>query len=286
MPITLTQIGKSIEDEGKYYHSYLFKTAIASPGVAGKWVDCSQSTGIPKYNAYAGGATEATQLLGAGNAGIYPGANVTTSKYLQSWQAYYTGAAPVPSYLLLCDYLLFYPLIDCDDDTEQTMTNPIGLPRYVSGDGVHMMLVGTVAGTTNATITVTYTNSSGVAGKQSVSTYIIPASAGVICSNSDVSPANTISSTPFLPLADGDKGVRSVQSVQFASPAGGFCTLVLVRPLSSLQVYEASQPSEKTFGPEFLQFPEILSGAYLNLIANQGAAQVGQLRCEFLFCNQ
>jgi hypothetical protein len=286
MAITLTQIGKSIENEGKYYYSYFFKTAIVSPGVAGKWVDCSQSTGIPKYNAYAGGATEATQLFNSGNAGIFTGANNTTPKYLQRWQAYYTGTAPVPSYLTLCDYLMFYPLIDCDDDTQQDMTNPVSLPRYTDGNGVKMMLVGSVAGIANATVTVTYTNQAGVSGRQSVSTYIIPSATGVICSNSAIAAGNTVSATPFLPLADGDSGVRSVESVQFSTPAGGFCTLVLVKPLASLPVYEASVPSEKTFGPEFFQFPEIKPNAYLNLIAHQGAAQTGQLRCEFLFYNQ
>lgn len=285
MALTLSKIGSSIETEGKSYYSYLFKSAIASPGTAGRWVDCSQSTGTPKYNAYAGGATEATQLTGSGNAGIYSGANTLTPKYLARWQAYYTGTAPVPSYLKLLDYLLFYPLIDCDDDTEQLLSNPVGLPRYTSGDGVQMMLVGSVAGVANATVTVTYTNSAGVAGRISQSTYIIPAATGVICSNSAVG-ANTVSATPYLPLASGDKGVQSVQSVQFTTTAGGFCTLVLVKPLAGLQIYEASVPSEKTFGPEFLQMVEIKPGAYLNLIANQGAAQVGQLRCEFLFFNE
>ena len=41
-----------------------------------------------------------------------------------------------PDHVHLLDYLMFYPLIDLDDDVEQVMDNTVTLPRYDDGAGV------------------------------------------------------------------------------------------------------------------------------------------------------
>ncbi len=278
----VSEIG-SLYASGKFHYQTLVKTAIPSVGTINKWIDASMSTGIPKYNAWAGSSLAANQLFGEGNAGIFSGPNPSGSgkKYLHRWRALYSGTAPVPSHAMMCDYLLFYPLVDCDDDTEQVLENNVGLPRYTNSKELQMIMVGTVAGISNANVTVTYTNQDGVSGRTTTFRYITPSAAGVLTSSVSTSATTAC---PFIPLTGGDTGVRSVQSVQFLSPAGGFCTIAIVKPLCELGIPEASVWSERVFGSDTIETPpEIVNGAYLNLLLLQGAAQIGNMAAMFVF---
>lgn len=279
MPLTgLGAIGRSWAINGRFHYQTVWKPAIANPGAAGRFVDASLSSGTPKYNAYAGSQLEGTPMFGSANNGIFTGPDYPgRTKHLAVWNASYSGASqPIPSRIHLCDYVMFYPLIDCDDDTQQAFTNPVGLPRYTSGDGVQMFMVGVVTGVSNVQCTVNYINSTGQS-RSTTFTYVAPPSVGVIGSSGfNGSPA-------FIPLAQGCFGVRSVESVQFAAPAGGFATLVLAKPLVTLSLLETSVAAERTFGPEMMSLPVIEPGAYLNFILSQGANQVGTLRSELVF---
>ena len=263
-----------------YRHlSYVYKTAVAVPPAVGRWVDASISSGIPKYNAYAGSQYVMTPLVGLGNDGIYTGIPAPTDrqKLIVQIGGLLTGA--VPAYVMLMDYIGFYPLIDLTDDTEQLMDNTTPIPRYKTGDGIRAMAVMTVPSTIGTTATIKYTNQSGVSNRTvtcvflpSNGTGIIPIAAGSNLVNS--------APTPFIPLAGGDTGVRSIESIQFASAAEGFCALVLVRPLATLPIYETNVYSEKNYIKDQSGFPEILNGAYLNFIIQGGAAQVPNIRME------
>lgn len=268
----MRSIGQQI-DRGRFVFATYFKLALANPGSA-RWVDGSYGSGIPKFNAYPGAPLESTPLIGSGNNGIFTGADTGQPKYLAQWTAYFSGAAPLPAQLLLCDFLMFYPLVDCDDDTLQEMVNTTSLPRYSDGAGVQMFMVSTVANTANANCTVNFTDQSGTA--RSTTFTFASANAGTLSSS-------TASNAPgFIPLGAA-RGVRSVQSLQFAAPCGGFAALVLVRPLVSLMVLEQDVPAEKSFGPEWCNLPSVLPGAYLNLLINAGSANGINLRSDFLF---
>jgi len=274
-------------DNGKVHYQYVYKGAIPSPGTAGYFVDTSLSSGTPKYNGYIGNALEATPFSGSGNNGIYVGNYLAGStKHLVRWQAVYAGAStPIPSYLMLMDYLLFYPLIDLDSVDQQDFDNTLSLTRYTSGEGVRAFIVLTAPMSISANCTVVYTNSDGVTDR-TVSFSLIPGSGnGIVVSGSDLSGGVAGSTTPFIPLSSGDKGIRSVQSFTMSGSAGGFATLVLAKPLAELVLYESGVPTEKNFGFETRQMPEVKQGAYLNIIANQGAVQPGNLRCELIFAN-
>lgn len=278
----ISEIG-NLYKAGKYHYQTTFKTAITSSGVANKWVDASMSTGIPKYNAWAGSSLAANQLFGEGNAGIYsgPAPSGTGKKYLHRWRSLYQGTAPVPSHARLHDYLLFYPLIDCDDDTEQILENAVSLPRYATNKELQMIMVGTVAGISNANVIVNYTNQDGISNRTTTFNYIAPSNAGVLTSSASALATIT---TPYIPLTGGDTGVRSVESVQFLTPAGGFCTICIVKPLCDLGIPEASVWSERVYGSNTVEPPpEIVEGAYLNLILLQGAAQTGNMSSMFVF---
>ena len=71
----------------------------------------------------------------------------------------------------------------------------------------------------------------------------------------------------FIPLARGDSGVRSVQSVTFTSGTDvGLFALVLVRPLITSVLLEQTAPTEVECVSMQAQLPRIYDDAFLNLI--------------------
>jgi hypothetical protein len=282
MPIThVNQLAEAADRFTNY--SYIVKTAVATSPATGRWVDASISTGIPKFNPYAGGALTATAMSGSGNAGIFTGPNSDLEKYIYRAGFNFTATnQAVPNYMVFCDYLLFYALVDLSDDAEQTMDNTVTLPRYVSGDGVRAMLVTTVGmDAVNNAITINYTNSDGVSGRTATMGVLSSITVGVMgLTSSSSTSANAV--VPFFDLAEGDKGIRSVQSIQCSSSSGGFAALVLVKPLFNLTVCESDTGSEKNMVSEEFRPVRILNDAYLNFICKVGTNRAGNLRGEIL----
>lgn len=278
------QIANAIETDGKFHYAYLHKATIPVSGTAGFFIDLNQSAGIPKYNAFVGSALESTVLTGSGNNGIYPGNFITGStKHLLRWQHYSNASAPNIHYLL--DYLMFYPLIDCDDDSgPQDFTNLVGLSRYTDGAGVRAILVATAPMTATASCTVSYTNQDGISGRTSTFNLIPAASIGV-CATGTGAAGGAGQVNPFIPLTGGDIGMRSVESLTMLGAAGGFVTLALVKPIAQLTDYETGTTSEVQYGFDTRVMPEIKPGAYLNLLIGRGGTVTQYLRDEFIFIN-
>jgi hypothetical protein len=242
--------------------------------VAGGWQDGSVGAGLPKYNAYVGQPLTATPLIGSGNNGIYLGEDAPSGmdKYINVIQILSSSSLAYPSYWVLMDYLMFYPSVDGDDTDIQDMDNTQTLPRYISGEGVQCMIVCTTPMVQDAIITVTYTNSSGVSGRVSTSNLVFSATAGVICSSGD-SSAGAGRRSAFIPYANGDVGMDSIQSVQLSTPLGGFFALVLVKPITQWQLLENTTATEIIYAiHRGAAFPKIKNGAYLNMIYNQTLA--------------
>ena len=111
--------------------------------------------------------------------------------------------------------------------TAQTTNLPTAaLTRYTNGDGVMAGLcIWTAIGGTATTVTVSYTNQEGTAGQISAATQI---------GGSNV--ANTPGRLILIPLAVGDTGVRSVESVTVAGTTGtaGNFGVCLFRPLAMM----------------------------------------------------
>lgn len=277
-------LGNSIADDGKYHYQYIYKPSVPAHATAGYFIDLNQSSGTPKYNPFAGSELTATPLIGQGNGGIYPGNFVSgSSKHLLRWQML-AVAASIPNYVYLNDYLSFYPLIDCDNVDQQDMVNIDPLPRYVDGDGVRIVLIVTAPMALTASLTITYTNSDGVSGRTATAN-VIPGLAIGVCATASGSAGASNVATPFWPLASGDKGVRSIESVQFAAGAGGFITACLVKPLAQMTILETNIPTEKNYGFEHQNPPEIKEGAYLNLLIQSGSTTTGNYRGEMVFIN-
>jgi hypothetical protein len=256
-------------DGGANWISFFSKTSgPASFGV--RWADLSMGAGQPKYNAYVGGQAEATRRFGAGNDGIYLGPTPLPGqeKRLTTAQIQTTSTTLTPAALLLADTVLFYPLIDGDDTELQALDNPVTLPRYTTGAGLRMFAVCTTPMTADAVVSVSYTNNRGVAGRLSVCRLAASTVVGCIVSAVDSSTGATRVG-PWLPLADGDAGVRSIQSVQMQTASGGFFAIVLVRPLVSLALPESTTPAETDFR-NWGKAPRVFDGAYLNFIYAAG----------------
>ena len=210
---------------------------------------------------------------------MWHGTNVSPRKKKLINSGIYTSSstAGVAMYML-CDYLMFYPLIDFDLADEQVFLNTITLPRYPDGEGVMAFIVATGdTGVSDHAITLTYTNSQGVAGRTNPITVQcnIPSITGQVV-HSGVTTGRT---GPFIPLADGDSGIRSVQSIQLDSGSGaGWCCLVLCKPLVTIPITTYVFPSERSqiFQPPSI--PEIKYEAFLGVLMHSGGAVAGGSR--------
>lgn len=240
---------------------------------AGIWFDLSMSPGNPVPNYYAASPNISVALAQSTDGGIYHGGAVAASgysKYIKTFCAMTATAAATPMSMILCDYLLFYPFIDMSITDVQYMTTSATLPRYTSGAGVKIMVVEVAgqSGTGNPQFQVGYTNSDGVSGRL---TEIVACNAqvvnGTIINTQQKQVAGTKTAVgPFLPLQRGDKGVRSIDSIQFFQGDIGLVSLVLVVPIENINLRGIDAPSERTPVVDFTDLPQIQDDAYLNLI--------------------
>ena len=173
--------------------------------------------------------------------------------------------------MLLADYLMFYPLIDMDSLDPQDMSNPVSISRYTSGEGVQAYFVVAAPMTGNGTVTVTYTNSAGTANRTTTFGITFSGTIGTIVNNSN-STLVAGAAAPFIPLDNGDRGIRSIQTVTCNASMGGFCNIVLVKPLATHLVREQNTESETVFFTSKANCVQIQSGAYLNFIVLNNTA--------------
>jgi hypothetical protein len=172
---------------------------------------------------------------------------------------------------MLVDMQGYYPGINMNSSSAQTL---LGSPtlRYTNGEGVRAYLVvTTTTGATAHNVAISYTDQGGTAGNTPPVT--------VACTASAITPHITHSGTaannygPFLPLANGDTGIRSVQTVTISAASGsGTAALVLAKPLLTIPLTTASVASERDFLNQIPSLPEIKDGACLVWLYFAGAA--------------
>lgn len=251
-------------DAGSTSYS-IWRKSPSQVTVAGVWFDLSMSPGLPVPNYYASAPLAAAVVEGSG---IFHGADVSPrTKRLKSLMAMTAVATALPMNLILCDYLLYYPFLDMGTNDEQLLTNAVSLPRYTDGKGVQVMAVMTnpqVAGGT--TFSFDYTNQDGVAGKTSATVTCNTATAAGSLINT--APATAGASSPFIPLAPGDTGVRSIDKFRMVAGTDvGLICLVMVKPIARLMLRGIDAPCEVDFATDFPSLPEVRGNAYLNFLA-------------------
>ena len=262
---------------GKFYRADWNKITGAAAYTAGRWYDMSALGGTPVANAWAGTSlawTTCDESTGNGTQifGIRHGGNVSTdTKHLLNASAITAVATGVPSQLMLVDMCGYYPGINMNASTLQTLTGTPTL-RYTNGVGVRASLVITAtSGATAHNLSMSYTDQDGNTGNT------LPVT--VSCTASAITPHITHSGTaannygPFLPLSNGDTGIRSVQSVQLSAASGaGTAALVLYKPIMTIPLVAASIASERDFLNQIPSLPQIKDGACLTWLLFTGAA--------------
>lgn len=244
---------------------------------AGRWYDFSPLNGYPIANAWAGTALNwrsCDELTGNGTQifGLPHGGNVAAlTKHLLNMSAISAVATAVPGQLMLVDMQGYYPGINMNLATAQTL---VGSPtlRYTNGVGVRAYLVPNVAtGATAHNLSMSYTNQAGTSGRTLPVTVACTASATPGYINHSGTAANNYG--PFLPMAAGDTGIQSVQSVQLSAASGaGTANLVLAKPLVTIPLAVAGLASERDLINQLPSLPQIKDGACLTWLYFAGAA--------------
>ena len=245
---------------------------------AGRWYDTMTLGGYPPATTYPGTAltwVTCTESGGDGTTrfGIPHGGNVSALiKHLSTMAAWSTAATGVPSVLQLVDVQGYWPGINMNVNTAQTL---LGTPvhRYTGGAGCRLFLAArATTGATAHNIAMSYTNSANTAGCTLPVTVAATASAIVPHIVHSGTAANNYG--PFLPMASGDLGVKSVQTVTLSAASGTASTavLVLAKPLATIPLSIASLMTEKDFWNQLPSAPQIKDGACLGFILGTGAA--------------
>lgn len=228
--------------------------------------DLSYAAGIPVANYYA-----STPLLAAAlgyNDGIYSGPPASPYKKYLHKILYQPASTIGQATFHFHDIVMYYPFVDGDGGS-QDLTNSISIPRY-SGEKCRIMVTcqgAGVAATSNAYIT--YTNTAGV--QKTMQFYLNGVSlAGQIPNAYDVIAGGVAAGStflvpalhPYLPLGQGDTGIRSIDNIDIRDSVGGIYAFSIVKPLGIVSMQEASTaPIEVDFARDRFSLPEVGDGA-------------------------
>jgi hypothetical protein len=254
------------------------KVTGAAAYVAGRWYETFSLGGYPPATTFPGTAlTWVTCNDAAGDGttrfGIPHGGNVSTLiKHLSTMAAWSTAATGVPAVLKLVDLQGYWPGINMNTLSAQTL---LGTPahRYTDGAGCRLALVArATTGATAHNVAVSYTNSGNTAGRTLPVTVACTASAIVPHIVHSGVAANNYG--PELPLATGDTGVKSVQTVTLSAASGTASTaaLLLYKPIAQIPLSIAALMTEKDFWNQLPSAPQIKDGACLGFLLGAGAA--------------
>ena len=267
-----------ISTSGKFYRCDWQKSTFATTAhTAGLWYSLFRGGGNPAADTILGTGTNlAFQSLTDATAnatGIPHGGNVGGFKHLLNAAAQTAAATTAPAVLMLVDMLGFYPITSVTTTGNQTLNNTVTLPRYTDGAGVQAFLTpSTVMGAATPNLSIGYTNSLGTAGKATPATLPIGNTAAAVTSIV-YSGTGAGKFGPFMPLAAGDAGIRSVQTVNLsASYVSGVLNLVLCKPLMTLPITTLGVTAERDLVNQFMSMPKVYDGACLAWIMLAGAA--------------
>lgn len=270
-----------------------FVEVITAASTAGFVLTASINTGvfsvsnisIVEWGASSGTITPMFQQATATTApAIYHGGAVSTDlKSLLNMGLMTTAATGVGTFYLI-DILGGYPYLDANSASAQTCSNTNTLPRYTDGAGVRAMMVSggtgypittvlpTTVGATPHNVAMTYTNSSAVASRQMPVTVACTASAiqGHI-THSGIAANNYFP----LPMANGDSGIKSIQSITLSAASGTAATyyhMVLYRELAMIPVPASTVYYERDFVNMMPSLERVVDGAVLGLVYVAGGA--------------
>lgn len=208
--------------------------------------------------------------------GIFHGGDVSPSfKHIINASAYTAAATVAPCVMMLVDMLAVIPITTVTTTGAQTILGTQTLPRYADGKGVRAYITPSVVmGAATPTVQLSYTNTASTAGRLTPATPSLP-----ICNTA--APVGSIAYAgtgagkfgPFLPMAAGDQGILSIQSVNLsASYVSGALNIVLCKPLMTLPITTLGVAAERDLVNQLPSMPRVYDGAVLNWLMYAGAA--------------
>lgn len=159
------------------------------------------------------------------------------------------------------------------DNGTGTHTITVQLPRYSNGNGVQCFITPTTAmGAATPNQRITYTDADGNAGNLTPGTLPVGKTAAAI---GIVTYSGTGAGKygPFMPLASGDRGIRSIQQVNNSvSYVSGALSYVLAKPLLYLPMTTLGVAAERDLVNQLPSMPQVQDGACLSWLLYAGAA--------------
>jgi hypothetical protein len=275
MILNALELQRSLE-AGAFWEGVLRRSGPAL--TANVWADLSYAAGNPVANYYAAAPLTGSRLAGVD--GIDTGPAMTTAQKYVSRVCFMppSGTAVGISEYILVDVCLFYPFIDGDGGSQDTIGST-SVNRYARplgggyGEGCRIMVVSQGAGIGTSNVTITYTNSAGTAGRTANATLNFAALPGSLASSMAPGAVYTYPCGPFIALQAGDSGVQSIQNVNVLSGSGGIAAFVIVKPLVQAGSFEAftapvtfAAPIEVDLPLEGRKLESIENDAYLGVI--------------------
>lgn len=225
---------------GLYQDIWLSLTASLTP-VTLSWYDMwklAWSPGaVPTVTAYTNGGTGGAVLDATSIGSWLRNTTSTNKRYIVSVGLTVSSITGLSLAILLDN--LWAGSYSLTANATINPTTDVGVTRYTGADsaGNLMMtvLTATLTHTVAGTITTTYTNQAGTAGRTTIS--IMPATGPLlhrVISNTAHNSAAVNASSPFMPLTNGgDAGVRNLEQVQVSggTVTSGTVDHKIVRPL-------------------------------------------------------
>lgn len=258
-------------------------------GIAGGWCDISAGGGSYPPNYFASSPLVAAAM--PEQKGIWT-PRTNSDQTLKDFSVMCSAASATSTatdglHGVLCDYLMYYPFVDLTSTDLQEFDNTVELSRYSDGAGVRVLaLMQTPNGNySNPNITMEYVNQSG-----DTKTVTGNLQYGAYSQYSAFAPQINISNVanvPFWPLANGDYGVRRINSVQLSGNWGGLAAFVLVKPITMFANIQAARrtttgnldsfgaPSQEISLLHAIKAPVIKNGAYLTPLLRIPASGAG-----------
>lgn len=208
--------------------------------------------------------------------GVQHGGNVSPDiKHILNASVFSAAATTAPAVYMLVDVLAQYTVSSVTTTGAQTFTGQAAWPRYADGKGVQVFIVPSIVmGAGTPTVQLGYTNTSDVAGLLTPASPVLPTStATAIVGSVPYSGTGAGKVGPFMPLANGDQGVKSIQSINLsATHTSGCLNVVVCKPLLTLPVTTVGVACERDLVNMLPSMPRIYDGANLQWMMYAGAA--------------
>lgn len=247
---------------------------------AGNWYDLSLPAGNPVANTYPGTALTGVVPTESTGWGLYHGGNVSTdTKQVLNASAFSAVATAVPGVLMLVDIVKYWPGCNMLVNTAQTLIAGTALTRYTNGAGLRAFvtataLTGTSAGT--PVMTMAYTNTADAAKTLGATVNFTAGAANVPTPGKIVhSGVAANNHAPFLPLAAGDTGMKSITEFRCTTAYTGAtvatAAVVLCKPLMSVPIVTLGVAGERNTIFQIPSSVKVEDGACLAWIYFAGA---------------